>query len=76
MLSNPNMSLTEFASRFGLELKPHHKEFNKSFERGERVVIDQPRHRTLSDGRVKDTCTGEVHEPFTSHISDYTGDRY
>lgn len=68
MMSNPNMSLAEFASRFGFELQPHQKLLIEAIEHGE------PLHRTLSDGRVKNTVTGYVEEPASMPSSEYTGD--
>lgn len=74
MLSNPNMTLAEFVEKISdFELQPHQRKMLEAFERGERLTVDMlPRRgrrvvpnplRPLTDGRFKDTVTGEVLEP-------------
>ena len=73
MLSNPNMSLMEFAQKVGpIHLMPHQRLLIAAIENGcdriyctPRLRLGEPRFRPTTDGRVKDTVTGYVDEPFS-----------
>ena len=80
MLSNPNMSLSEFASRFGFTITPFQERMIRAIEEGQlslpirgcrRVSLDYK--RPIAGGWLeKDTLTGEVHEPLLQRREDWS----
>jgi len=82
MLSNPNMSLIEFAQKVGsIHLQPHHKAVILYLEGCARSgvtpdirALQEPRQRKLANGVIKNTLTGIAEAPASFHISEYTGD--
>lgn len=64
MLSNPNMSLIEFAQKVGgITLTPIQKEMMTDLQQDfDRVIVHQPRHKTMDIMETCDDC-GESFEP-------------